>query len=115
MKIAIAATAGKVSPHFGHCESFEIYRISGNILDMGESVATPAHDSCSLPDFLKRLGIDAVIIGGIGEKAIILLDAAGIDVYSGASGTTHAALASFIKGELKKGAEACVHEEGHGC
>ncbi len=115
MKIAVATTAGKVSRHFGHSECFEVFRISGSVLDMRESVLCPPHDSCDLPGFLKGLGVDALIVGGIGEKAINLLSEMGIEVYSNAYGEAHAALAAYIRGELTKGADPCVHEEGQGC
>ncbi len=115
MKIAVATTAGKVSGHFGHSECFEVFRITGSVLDMRESVLCPPHDSCDLPGFLKGLGVDAVIVGGIGEKAISLLADMGIEVYSGATGEAHMALAAYIRGELAKGVDPCVHEQGQGC
>lgn len=115
MKIAVATTGGKVSVHFGHSECFEVFRITGSVLDMRESVLCPPHDSCDLPGFLKGLGVDAVIVGGIGGKAIDLLAEAGIEVFSGAYGEAHAALAAYIRGDLTKGADACAHEEGQGC
>ncbi len=115
LKIAIATSGGKVSRHFGHSECFEVFRISGNVLDMRESVLCPPHDSCGLPGFLKGLGVDAVIVGGIGDRAVKLLSELGIEVYSSAHKEAHAALAAFIRGELAKGADACCDGAGKGC
>jgi len=56
-------------------------------------------------------GAEAVISGNVGPKAFAALKAAGITIYTGASGTVAEALGDFRTGKLNKVEKATV--EGH--
>ena len=56
-------------------------------------------------------GVEAVISGNVGPKAFATLNAAGITVYTGASGTVQETLEAFKAGNLNKTDKATV--EGH--
>ena len=58
-----------------------------------------------------RLGAEAVVTGHVGPKAFATLRAAGIAIYTGASGTVGEAVAVFRTGQLQAAARADV--EGH--
>ncbi|MHB1462172.1 MAG: NifB/NifX family molybdenum-iron cluster-binding protein [Armatimonadota bacterium] len=57
------------------------------------------------------LGCQAVLTGHAGPKAFRVLEAAGVAVYTGVSGTVRQAVAAILAGELKQIHEADV--EGH--
>jgi predicted Fe-Mo cluster-binding NifX family protein len=57
------------------------------------------------------LGVSAVITGHVGPKAFATLQAGGVDIYSGATGTVGEAVEQFKNGELSKAGGADV--EGH--
>ena len=57
------------------------------------------------------LGVHAVITGNVGPKAFATLQAGGVKVYVGASGTIAEALVKFKAGELQCVSKANV--EGH--
>ena len=58
-----------------------------------------------------ELGAEAVITGHVGPKAFATLQAAGVAIYSGASGTVADAIEQFKGGTLKQAGGADV--EGH--
>lgn len=58
-----------------------------------------------------ELGVEAVITGHVGPKAFATLQAGGVKVYTGATGTVAQALEQFKAGKLKLSSAADV--EGH--
>ncbi|MGB2754491.1 MAG: NifB/NifX family molybdenum-iron cluster-binding protein [Phycisphaerae bacterium] len=60
---------------------------------------------------IAQTGVEAVLCGHCGPKAFRVLQAAGITVYTGATGTVGDAIRAFREGNLKKADEANV--EGH--
>lgn len=60
---------------------------------------------------VSRQGAKALLTGHCGPKAFQTLSAAGIEVYTGASGTVQDAVASFKAGQLESASGADV--EGH--
>jgi len=60
---------------------------------------------------VSRQGVKALLTGHCGPKAFQTLSAAGIEVYTGASGTIQEALTAFKAGQLKSASDADV--EGH--
>ena len=58
-----------------------------------------------------ELGVEALITGHVGPKAFSALQAGGIKVYTGASGTVAEAVAQFQAGRLAAAASPDV--EGH--
>lgn len=115
MKIAIASEGKLVCGHFGHCEGFTIYEVNeGKALDK-KFVQNPGHRPGFLPVFLKDLGANVIISGGMGETAQQLFNQNGIEVVVGASGNCDDIVQRYIKGELKSTGSICKeHEyEGH--
>jgi len=107
MKVAIACTLGKVAEHFGYCEKFVIYEIEAGKIKSKEEVKNPGHVPGYLPKFLKEKGVDIVIAGGIGPRAINLLNSFNIKVISRVSGNEKEVIENFLKGELKEMSRSC--------
>ena len=117
MKIAITYENGQIYQHFGHCENFKIYQVEdGKILSSSiENAAGSGHGA--LAGFLKNLGVDVLICGGIGGGAQNALAQAGIRLYGGVSGSADEAVQALVDGTLvyNSNVQCSHHSEGHTC
>jgi predicted Fe-Mo cluster-binding NifX family protein len=112
MRIAIPLADGKLTMHFGHCESFALIDVdttSKNILGR-EDVVPPPHQPGLLPPWIAERGAKLVIAGGMGQRAISLFQEQGITVVVGAPADTPEKLvASYLAGTLETGGNVCDH------
>lgn len=117
MKIAVPYDNGNVFQHFGRTEAFKYYQVTDGVVTAGEVISTNGIGHEALADVLAENGADAVICGGLGSGAMNALTAAGIQVISGAQGSTDEAVQSFLRGELTSSEVNCNHhhEEDPGC
>lgn len=115
MKIAVACEGKYVSAHFGHCEGFTVYDVEDNKVLKEDFVENPGHRPGFLPVFLKEIGVNVVIAGGMGETAQQLFMQNGIDVIVGAQGYCEDVVNKYLNGELKSTGSVCrEHQhEGH--
>ncbi|HHU63613.1 MAG TPA: dinitrogenase iron-molybdenum cofactor [Clostridiales bacterium] len=115
MKIAVAGEGGRISEHFGHCEGFMVYEVEECGVVNKEFIQSPGHRPGFLPEFLKNLGVDVVISGGMGETAQQLFAQNGVQVIVGVRGDYDDAVKQYLKGELKSSGSICrEHQhEGH--
>lgn len=112
MTIAIPMADGRLCVHFGHCERFAL-------LDVDEArqkivgisyLPPPPHEPGVLPKWLHERGVNVVIAGGMGRRALEFFRAFGIRVVVGASADTPEALAeAFLAGTLQAGENVCDH------
>ena len=117
MKVAVTYENGEVFQHFGRTPQFKVYEIADGKVDSGEVIDTNGTGHGALAGFLKDLGAEVMICGGIGSGAISAMSEAGIKVYAGASGNADDVIASYIAGTLPESGDAtCDHHdhEGHG-
>ncbi|CDF57870.1 NifB/NifX family molybdenum-iron cluster-binding protein [Thermobrachium celere] len=114
MKIAVACEGKNVSAHFGHCEGFMIYNVEDNNIVNAEFRENPGHRPGFLPVYLKDLGVDVIIAGGMGETAQMLFNENGIEVIVGVSGLCDDAVSKYIKGELKSTGSICREHQHAG-
>ena len=111
MKIAIPSANGMLCPHFGHCEAFAIIDINpdGTITAQREETPPP-HEPGVLPQWLKSLGVEHVIAGGMGSRAQGLFNQYGIAVTVGAQqGSPEQIARAFAAGTLTSGENICDH------
>jgi predicted Fe-Mo cluster-binding NifX family protein len=110
MKIAMPVQGGKLSQHFGHSEQFSLFEIEDQSIRGREDVTPPAHEPGLLPRWLKEHGVTLVISGGMGHRAQMIFEQAGIQVICGApTETPDSVVDSYLKGELETGDNACDH------
>ncbi len=110
MKIAIPTAEGRLCLHFGHCQQFAIVEIADNKVGSVEMHTPPRHEPGVLPKWLGEMGVDVVVAGGMGQRAIQLFQAAGIQVVVGAPCETPEVLArAFADGTLDAGSNVCDH------
>jgi len=106
MKIAVSSTgkdlSAQIDPRFGRCRyflvidpqnmNFEVFENDSSGLRGGAGIQTA--------QFLSSLGVDSVITGNCGPNAVDTLNAIGIKLFSGQSGTVAEAVQQFKDGRL---------------
>ncbi|RLC67901.1 MAG: chromosome partitioning protein ParA [Chloroflexi bacterium] len=112
MRIAIPLFEGKLSQHFGHCETFAIVDTdgdSGQVLDR-KDLTPPAHEPGVLPKWLHDEGVNVIIAGGMGQRAQQLFVQNQIEVVVGAPAEIPENLVSaYISNTLQTGENTCDH------
>ncbi|MEJ2096798.1 MAG: NifB/NifX family molybdenum-iron cluster-binding protein [Deltaproteobacteria bacterium] len=110
MKFAIPIADGKLTAHFGHCKEFAILNVEENEIKQKEFLVPPPHEPGVLPQWLKEMGANVIIAGGMGQRAIQLFDQAGIQVVTGAPVEDPEMLVKdYLKNKLVVGDNVCDH------
>ena len=118
MKIAIATEGEIVAQHFGRCPSYTIAEAEEGKVLKKDIIANPGHEPGFLPKFLSEMGVDFILSGGMGPKAINLFYQNGVQPIVGVSGNIDDVINDFINGQLKTGESNCDHgkeDHGHDC
>ncbi|RLI75007.1 dinitrogenase iron-molybdenum cofactor [Archaeoglobales archaeon] len=89
-----------VSQHFGRARYFLIAEIGDEISTKVVELPFVNHMPGDIPRFLQSLGVDTVIVYGLGMKARSFFENMGITVISGAMGRVGEVLERFIRGNL---------------
>ncbi|MBK1650159.1 NifB/NifX family molybdenum-iron cluster-binding protein [Rhabdochromatium marinum] len=108
--------AGEMSMHFGHCSHFVLATLDDNsqvkATDVRANPYAEQHQPGQIPDFIKSLGANVVLSGGMGGRAIEFFDQLGIEVATGHRPNVGAAIEAYVAGELN-GAAGCAHDHEH--
>jgi len=118
MIIAVTYDNGNIFQHFGHTEQFKLYEASEGVITDSRVVDANGFGHGALAGFLKGLGVDALICGGIGGGAQMALKDAGIALYGGVSGSADEAATALAAGRLQYNPDVhCNHhgEHHHAC
>ena len=114
MKVAVTYENGDVFQHFGHTSQFKMYEVENGRAEGGEVVDTNGSGHGALAGFLKDLGVDVLICGGIGGGARNALAEAGIELFPGACGDADAQVESYLAGNLNYDPDTVCNHHGHG-
>jgi len=112
MRIAIPLAEGKLALHFGHCERFALLDVDPATRQIikREDIEAPPHQPGLLPPWLAERGVNLVIAGGMGQRAVALFNEQGIQVHVGAPAEAPEDIVhAFLKGALQLGDNACDH------
>lgn len=115
MRYAVPVSGGRLSPHFGHCESFAFFDVEeqSRKITGKESIPSPEHQPGLLPVWLAEKGATIIIAGGMGPRAVDLFRQHGIDVVLGAmESDPEQAVLSHLNGDLTTGDNVCDHPVG---
>ena len=118
MKVAVTYENGEIFQHFGRTEQFKVYEIQDGKVVSSEVVGSDGKGHGELVGVLRQLGVSVLICGGLGMGARQGLEASGIRVCSGNSGSADIAAGKFADGTLEMCSEAtCHHHDGeeHQC
>ncbi len=116
MKIAVTYQNGQIFQHFGHTAQFKIYEVTDNAVVASEVVDTNGSGHGALSAFLRDMGVEVLICGGIGQGAKDALAAGGIRLFGGVSGSADAAVEALLAGSLvyNPGIRCSHHDHEHG-
>ena len=124
MKLCIPIKKNKdldseVYSHFGSASAFIIYDTENQDFVLTNNADKQhLHGQCQPMNSLADKNVDAVIVGGIGERAILKLNAMNIKVYKSESGTVKSNIELFHNSALMELTPeyACAHHgHGNGC
>jgi predicted Fe-Mo cluster-binding NifX family protein len=108
MKIAVSSSDnkldGQVDPRFGRCQYFII--VDPDTMEFeavsNESAMASGGAGIQAAQNIANLGANIVITGNVGPNAFQTLNAAGIKIVTGASGTVQEAIEKYKNGELQE-------------
>lgn len=118
MKVAVSCTGkdldSQVDPRFGRAASFllvDTETLAFEVVSNSQNLQAAQGAGVQAASLIARRKPAAVLTGHCGPKAFQVLQAAGIPVYVGISGTVKEAVARFKKGEFTPSSSPNV--EGH--
>ncbi|MCK5161180.1 MAG: NifB/NifX family molybdenum-iron cluster-binding protein [Candidatus Aureabacteria bacterium] len=114
MRAAISTDGGFVSAHFGRCPSFTIIDIENGKVAKKEVLDNPGHQPGLIPQFLHQKGVECIICGGMGMRAVGFFEELGIQAIVGISGKIEEAIEKLQKGTLEGGKSSCNPGAGKG-
>jgi predicted Fe-Mo cluster-binding NifX family protein len=120
--IAIAAEDDRgldaqVGAHFGRCPYYVLVEANGGTVAGSRVVANPyfdLHRPGVMPRFIRDLGANVIIAGGMGPRAIEMFHGFGIDVATGTTGAVEDVLGAYLRGE-HRGVVPCAHDHPNSC
>ena len=120
MRIAISADDqdgldSVVSPHFGRCPHYILVDVDGYEVKAVNAVDNPCHGQHApgmVPAFIHSQGVDVMLTGGMGGRAIAFFEQLGVEAVTGASGTVGHALELYLGGQLR-GVQPCRESIEH--
>jgi predicted Fe-Mo cluster-binding NifX family protein len=117
MKVAVSSTGkdlqSRIDPHFGRGAFFivvETDNMSFEVLE-NENKALSGGAGIQAAGFLASKGVSAVLTGNCGPNAMKTFSAAGIQVFTGMTGSVAEAVEKFTHGDLTPSTEATVAEK----
>ena len=108
MKVGISSTGenldANVDQRFGRCKYFLIVDTESMEFEVlsNENAMASGGAGIQTAQTIANKGVDAVLTGNVGPNAFQTLSAAGIKVFTGASGTIKESIEKYKKGELKE-------------
>jgi len=108
MKICITSEGktldAKVDPRFGRCQYFIFFDTETGDYQAQENPNAEFQGGAGIQSgqLMVSKGIKAVITGNVGPNAFQTLNAGGIDIYTGVSGSVQEAIEAYKSGKLKK-------------
>lgn len=122
MKIAIATDDNMgldavVSHHFGRCPYYVVVDVDDKEIKDVETVKNPFYESHGqtgeVPRFIHSLGVDVIISGGMGPKAIGFFQQLGVQAFTGASGIVRDVINDYMSGRIDGAAPCSDHSASH--
>jgi predicted Fe-Mo cluster-binding NifX family protein len=121
MRIAISTEEkngldSSISYHFGRCPHYVLIDLEGVSIAEVKAIDNPyyqKHKPGMIPEFIKEQGVEVMISGGMGQRAIDFFDQFGIQVATGAVGNVRITLGLYLDGKLES-ATPCRKSVEHG-
>jgi len=114
MRVAISTDGNNVAQHFGRCPSYTIVDIDDNKVVDTQVVDNPGHAPGAIPQMMDELGVDVMIAGGMGGRAVNLFQEYGIQTVVGIEGDIDDVIEQLLAGKLEGGESLCSPGAGKG-
>lgn len=111
MRIAVTTEGSQIFQHFGKCPVFTLFSVENGEIKEKRTVDASRNGHAALTGFLKGMGVNTVICGGIGGGAKQMLASAGIELISGIEGDIDSAVIAYLSGNLRDMGGECDHSE----
>src|SRR4030042_3198029 len=114
MKVAVSSSGkgldSQIDPRFGRCAYFIIYDTDDMSFEAfkNESAMLGGGAGIQSAQFVASKGVEAVITGNCGPNAVRTLEAAGVRLFVGESGTVKEAIERYKNNKLQAAQEANV-------
>jgi len=122
MKIALATDDNMglnavVSHHFGRCPYYIVVEVDDKEIKDVKAVKNPFYESHGqpgeVPNFIHSIGVDVIISGGMGPKAIGFFQQLGIQAFTGASGIVRDVIKNYMSGQINGAVPCSDHNSSH--
>lgn len=112
MKIALPTKSDSmVDDHFGHCAFFSVVTVTDG--RMADVCTLPAPEGCGCKSgvavTLRQMGVSVLLAGNMGDGAKAVLEAQGIRVVRGCSGSIAEVVDGYLSGRITDSGDACAH------
>lgn len=119
MRIAVAANQANVADHFSKCEGFRVYEFNGNTIDVHNYFENSPELKGQLASVLGEMGVEKLVVGGIGEGQAGKLAAQGIELIAGIFGPVSEVVFALHRGDVQafktgEGIHKGCGSHGHG-
>lgn len=114
MRVAISTGGNYVAEHFGRCPSYTIIDIEDNKVVNAQVVNNPGHMPGAIPQMMHKLGVDIMIAGGMGPRAINFFQEYGIETIVGVQGDIDDVIEKLLDGTLEGAESLCNPGSGKG-
>ena len=107
MKVAVSSSENHldspIDPRFGRCAYFVIVDTDDMSFEAfdNEGIALGGGAGIQSSQFVASKGIGAIITGNIGPNAVQTLSAAGIDIFTGQTGSVREAVERYRRGDIQ--------------
>lgn len=115
----------QVGEHFGRVPSYTLVNPDTNDVKIVDNTSEHMGGQGYPTEIIAKLGVDTMLCGGLGRRAIMMFEDFGIMVYVGATGTVRDALQAYNEGKLQAATDknACSqhayrkqeHQHGEHC
>ncbi|MHA1681266.1 MAG: NifB/NifX family molybdenum-iron cluster-binding protein [Promethearchaeota archaeon] len=111
-KYSISTEGSNVAEHFGRCPQYTILDVENGSIVGKTIVDNPGHSTGMIPRFMDELGVNVMISGGMGRRAIEFFNQFGIQTILGVSGTVDDVIEEITNGTLLGGESLCSPGRG---
>ncbi len=108
---------GQVSPHFGRSPFYTVVEVKNGTVGDVKSHINPCLEGDrpgTAPEFVKLLGADVVLAGGMGRRAVLELEKLGVEAATGEGRIVSNIVGAYLRGRLR-GAAPCEHNRTESC
>ncbi|WP_406656490.1 NifB/NifX family molybdenum-iron cluster-binding protein [Methanolobus sp. ZRKC2] len=121
MKISVPSmgqggTDDVVGQHFGKVPVYTVYDTDTEEVSIIANTSEHNGGSGLPPELMSEAGVNVMLCGGLGRKAVTMFEQFGIDVFVGASGKVTDAIDAWKSGKLSKATQdnSCAgHDHDH--